>query len=72
MTIEWLGIKRLGRGYNEFRDTWFRWKDHVSITLFDFSILLVRKYDWFEKSKVTWIVVVLGFQSVWLVKKERE
>ena len=39
------------RNYNEFRNTWFSWQDKISITIFDFPILLVRKYEWLEKER---------------------
>ena len=48
------------RNYNEFRDVWFSWQDKISITICDFPILLVRKYEWLEKEKSNWLVQVLG------------
>ena len=48
------------RNYNEFRNTWFSWQDKISITVFDFPILLVRKYEWLEKERSNWLVQVMG------------
>ncbi|NWG03587.1 MAG: hypothetical protein HXY44_12100 [Syntrophaceae bacterium] len=48
------------RNYNEFRDVWFGWQDKISITILDFPILLVRKYEWIEKERSNWLVQVMG------------
>ena len=48
------------RNYNEFRDVWLSWQDKISIIICDFPILLVRKYEWLEKERVTWLVQVMG------------
>ena len=48
------------RNYNEFRDVWFGWQDKISITILDFPILLVRKYEWLEKERSNWLVQVMG------------
>ena len=42
------------KNYNEFRNVWFSWEDKISITLFGFPILLVRKYEWLEKERSNW------------------
>jgi hypothetical protein len=47
------------RNYNEFRNVWFSWEDKISITILDFPILLVRKYEWLEKERSNWLVQVL-------------
>ena len=48
------------KNHNEFRDVWFSWEDKISITILDFPILLVRKYEWLEKVKSNWLVQVMG------------
>ena len=48
------------RNYNEFRNVWFSWQDKISITILDFPILLVRKYEWLEKERSNWLVQVMG------------
>ena len=48
------------KNYNEFRNVWFGWQDKISITILDFPILLVRKYEWLEKERSNWLVQVLG------------
>jgi len=48
------------RNYNEFRNIWFSWEDKISITILDFPILLVRKYEWLEKERSNWLVQVMG------------
>jgi hypothetical protein len=48
------------RNYNEFREVWFSWGDKISITIFDFPILLVRKYEWLERERSNWLVQVMG------------
>ena len=48
------------RNYNEFRNIWFSWRDKVSITILDFPILLIRKYEWLEKERSNWLVQVMG------------
>jgi hypothetical protein len=48
------------RNYNEFRNVWFGWQDKISITILDFPILLVRKYEWLEKERSNWLVQVMG------------
>lgn len=48
------------RNYNEFRDAWFSWQDKISITIFDFPMLLVRKYEWLEKERSNWLVQIMG------------
>ena len=48
------------RNYNECRSLWFSWEDKISITIFNFSILLVRKYEWLEKERSNWLVQVMG------------
>ena len=48
------------RNYNEFRDTWLRWSDKLSIMIDDFPIILIRKYDWLEKEKSNWLIQVMG------------
>jgi hypothetical protein len=47
------------RNYNEFRDVWFSWEDKISITIFDFPILLIRKYEWLEKERSNWLVQIM-------------
>ena len=42
------------RNYNEFRNVWISWQDKISITILDFPILLVRKYEWLEKGLTGW------------------
>jgi len=48
------------RNYNEFRNVWISWQDKISITILDFPILLVRKYEWLEKERSNWLVQVMG------------
>ena len=48
------------KNYNEFRNVWFSWEDKISITILDFPILLVRKYEWLEKERSNWLVQVMG------------
>jgi len=48
------------RNYNEFRNVWLSWQDKISITILDFPILLVRKYEWLEKERSNWLVQVMG------------
>ncbi len=48
------------KNFNEFRNTWFSWQDKISITILDFPILLVRKYEWLEKERSNWLVQVMG------------
>jgi len=48
------------KNYNEFRNVWFSWEDKISITILDFPILLVRKYEWLEKERANWLVQVMG------------
>ena len=48
------------RNYNEFRNVWFGCQDKISITILDFPILLVRKYEWLEKERSNWLVQVMG------------
>ena len=48
------------RNYNEFRNVWFGWQDKISITILDFPILLVRKYEWLEKERSNWLVQIMG------------
>jgi len=48
------------RNYNEFMNVWFGWQDKISITILDFPILLVRKYEWLEKERSNWLVQVMG------------
>ncbi len=48
------------RNYNEFRSVWFSWQDKISITILDFPIVLVRKYEWLEKETSNWLVQIMG------------
>jgi hypothetical protein len=48
------------KNYNEFRNVWFSWQDKISITILDFPIVLVRKYEWLEKERSNWLVQVMG------------
>lgn len=48
------------RNYNEFRNVWFSWEDKISISIMDFPILLIRKYEWLEKERSNWLVQVMG------------
>jgi len=48
------------RNYNEFRNVWISWQDKICITIFDFPILLVRKYEWLEKERSNWLVQIMG------------
>ncbi len=48
------------RNYNEFRNVWFGWEDKISITIMDFPIPSVRKYEWLEKERSNWLVQVMG------------
>jgi hypothetical protein len=50
----------MSRNCNEFRSVWFGWQDKISITILDFPILLVRKYEWLEKERSNWLVQVMG------------
>ena len=52
--------KAMRRNRNEFKNVWFSWEDKISITIFDFPILLVRKYEWLEKERSNWLVQVMG------------
>ena len=54
------GGQTMRRNCNEFRNAWFSWEDKISITIFDFPILLVRKYEWLEKESSNWLVQVMG------------
>jgi hypothetical protein len=48
------------RNCNEFRNIWFSWEDKISIMVFDFPILLIRKYEWLEKERSNWLLQVMG------------
>ena len=48
------------RNYNEFRNTWLRWSDKLSVMTNDFPIILIRKYDWLEEEKSNWLIQVMG------------
>jgi len=48
------------RNYNEFRNVWLGWQDKISITILDFPILLVRKYEWLEKERSNWLVQIMS------------
>ena len=52
--------KPMKRNYNEFRNVWFSWQDKISITILDFPVVLVRKYEWLEKERSNWLVQVMG------------
>lgn len=48
------------KNYNEFRSIWFGWEDKLAFIIFDFPLLLIRKYNWFEKEESTWLIQVIG------------
>ncbi len=52
--------KAMRRNYNEFKNVWFSWEDKISITIFDFPILLIRKYEWLEEERSNWLAQVMG------------
>jgi len=55
-------VTEMKRIYTEFKN-WIRIVDYVSIMIYDFPILLVRKYDWMDKKESTYLVCFLGFSK---------
>lgn len=46
---------------SEFRETWIRISDKLSVMIFDFPILLYRKFDFLDNEMSTIIFIVFGF-----------
>lgn len=55
------------QNYNEFK-TWMRWFDYVNIMLFEFPFLLIRRYDWMDTEKSTYMVQVFGIKVYQVIK----
>jgi hypothetical protein len=49
------------QNYNEFKQE-LRWHDYVNVMINEFAILLVRKYEWYDCERYTFVVQVLGFK----------
>ena len=41
-------------------NVWLSWEDKISITILDFPLLLVCKYEWLEKERSNWLVQAIG------------
>lgn len=49
------------KNYNEFKGT-VRWHDYISIMFNEFPVILVRRYDWFDTERYTFMVQLFGFK----------
>lgn len=47
------------QNYNEFKSH-MRWHDYLSIIVHEFPIALVRRYDWLDEERSTFMVQFLG------------
>jgi hypothetical protein len=58
------------QNHNEFKSK-MRWHDYFALVIHEFSIVLVRRYDWMEKpddESRTFIIQILGwtiYQRIW-------
>lgn len=59
-----------GRIYNEF-NTWIRWEDFLSITIFNFPIIMFRRYDFLEVEFSSYNLIILGFDILPVKSKWR-
>ncbi len=49
------------QNYNEFH-TWIRWHDYLSLIINEFPVILIRRYDWLDDGKITYMAQVLGLK----------
>lgn len=47
------------QNYNEFKGG-VRWRDYVNLTLNDFSVIVIRRYDWLDWEQSTYLVQLFG------------
>lgn len=47
------------QNYNEFKGV--RWHDYFTIMINEFSVIQIRRYDWYDQGQYTFVVRVLGF-----------
>lgn len=48
------------QNYNEFNGP-VRWHDYFTIMINEFSVIQIRRYDWYDLGQYTFMVRVLGF-----------
>lgn len=46
---------------NEF-DIWFKWFDYLSITVLEVPLVLVRKYEWYDTDRYTFVIKLFGYE----------
>ena len=49
------------KNYNEFKGP-VRWHDYISIMFNEFPVMLVRRYDWFDTERYTFMVQLFGLR----------
>lgn len=49
------------KNYNEFKGP-VCWHDYISIMFNEFPVVLVRRYDWFDTERYTFMVQLFGFK----------
>jgi len=49
------------QNYNEFNQH-VRWHDYISIMFNEFPVILVRRYDWFDTERYTFMVQLFGLR----------
>jgi hypothetical protein len=49
------------KNYNEFKGP-VRWHDYISIMFNEFPVILVRRYDWFDTERYTFMVQLFGLR----------
>jgi len=57
---------------NEFDRTWLRWVDYFSLVIFNFPLIMLRRYDWPDKKNSTWVLAFLGITITIVGKKKNE
>jgi hypothetical protein len=43
---------------------WLGWRDYINLSIFDFSILLVRLYVWYDTEHTTMMVQIFGMKVI--------
>ena len=49
------------KNYNEFKGS-VRWHDYISIMFNEFPVILVRRYDWLDTERYTFMVQLFGLR----------
>lgn len=47
---------------------WFGWRDYFNFSIFDFSILLIRQYVWYDSMQTTTMIQIMGIKVYQKIK----